>query len=99
MYKPIVVNRRNRQVLAGNHTLRAAKALGWETIDVVFVDVDDEMASKINAVDNRTNDLATYDPVLLGKQLANMKTLKGTGYSADDVRVLVKTVDSTHVPK
>lgn len=28
-YRPIVANRRTGEVLAGNHTLRAAEQLGW----------------------------------------------------------------------
>ena len=98
-FKPLVVWRKNRQVLAGNHTLKAARALGWETVDVVFVDVDDETALRINIADNRSNDVATYDLELLGKQLLMIKNLKGTGYSPDDVRVLTKSVANVQVPK
>jgi ParB-like nuclease family protein len=61
-YRPIVVNRPTMQVLAGNHTLEAAKQLGWKEIAATFVDVDDEQARRIVLVDNRTNDLADYDP-------------------------------------
>lgn len=66
-YRPIVVNRgtatgREDEVLAGNHTLRAARELGWEAIAATYVDVDDEHARRIVLVDNRTNDLASYVP-------------------------------------
>jgi ParB-like chromosome segregation protein Spo0J len=37
-YRPIVVNKRDNTVVAGNHTLAAAKKLDWETIAVTFVD-------------------------------------------------------------
>src|SRR4051812_35538479 len=60
-YRPIVVNRPKMEVLAGNHVLEAAAALGWQLVDVTFVDVDDERARKIVLADNRTSDLATYD--------------------------------------
>lgn len=61
-YRPIVVNLGTRttrplEVLAGNHTLAAAKALGWAQIDAVTVDVDDMEAARIVAADNRTADL------------------------------------------
>ena len=44
-YRPIVVNRGTKtehvnEILAGNHTWQAAKSLKWDTIQVVFVDVD-----------------------------------------------------------
>src|SRR5438105_4000614 len=46
-YRPIVVNERTGEVLAGNHTLRAAKELGWKTIDVTYVDAEPEHARRI----------------------------------------------------
>lgn len=57
-YRPIVVNARTQEVLAGNHTLQAAKALGWTDIAATFVDVDEDTAARIVLVDNRSNDLA-----------------------------------------
>jgi ParB-like chromosome segregation protein Spo0J len=39
-YRPIVVNRPTTEVLAGNHTLQAAKELGWSEIAVTYVECD-----------------------------------------------------------
>lgn len=65
-YKPIVVNAgsktgRVNEVLAGNHTLRAARGLGWPEIQCVFVDVAADEAAQIVAADNRIADLGGYD--------------------------------------
>lgn len=79
-YRPIVANRRDNRVLAGNHTWQAAKALGWPEIAVTWVDVDDEQAARIVLVDNRTNDLATYDDAALADLLTGLPDLVGTGY-------------------
>jgi DNA modification methylase len=79
-YRPIVVNRRTMEVLAGNHTLRAAKELGWAAIAVTFVDCDEEQAKRIVLADNRTNDLAGYDTEDLVELLQAMPSLEGTGY-------------------
>jgi len=79
-YRPIVVNRRSMEVLAGNHTLLAARELGWEEIAATFVDVDEEQARRILLVDNRTNDLAGYDTEELGELLQELDGLEGTGY-------------------
>src|SRR5215210_2375262 len=57
-YRPLVVNRPTMEVLCGNHTLRAARELGFSEIPVAFVSVDEEQARRILLVDNRTNDLA-----------------------------------------
>ncbi len=71
-YRSIVVDRRTREVLCGNHTLLGARALGWSEIAVTFVDVTPEQARRILLVDNRTNDLATYDTQALVDLLAEL---------------------------
>lgn len=92
-YRPIVVNAgthtgRPAEVLAGNHTLMAARDLGWETVAAVTVDVDDDQAARIVAADNRTADLATYDDRLLAELLADLPDLDGTGYDLGDLEAL-----------
>ena len=92
-YKPIVVNLgtrtgRSMEVLAGNHTLQAAKSLGWSQIDVVTVDVDEAEAARIVLADNRTSDLGGYDTEALSDMLHELDDLAGTGYDADDLEQL-----------
>jgi DNA modification methylase len=82
-YRPIVVNRPTMEVLAGNHTLRAARELGWSRIAVTFVAVDAEQAKRILLVDNRANDLAGYDTQELVDLLSELDDLAGTGYDDD----------------
>ena len=79
-YRPIVVNRRTMEVLAGNHTLIAARELGWRRIAVTYVDCDEEQARRIVLVDNRTNDLAGYDEQELVELLQGLDELEGSGY-------------------
>src|SRR5205809_1125823 len=71
-YRGIVVNERTGEVLAGNHTYKAAKELGWGSIQVDFVDVDDQQAKRIVAVDNRANDLAGYNEEALVELLQDL---------------------------
>ena len=92
-YKPIVVNKgtktgRPEEVLVGNHTLQAAISEGWETIDVVIVDVDDDQARRIVLADNRTSDLGAYDDELLLELLMESDDLDGTAFTAEDVEAL-----------
>lgn len=82
-YRAIVVRAGTHEVLAGNHTLAAAKALGWSELLCHVVDVDDEQAARIVLVDNRSNDLATYDKVALTELLRSLPDLKGSGYGDD----------------
>jgi hypothetical protein len=88
-YRPIVVQKKTRKILAGNHTWQAAKMLKWDKIAVVYVDVDDEQAARIVLADNRTNDLAAYDNKVLAELLADLGDSVGTGYSEDDMQAIL----------
>lgn len=96
-YRPIVVQKSTMNILAGNHTWKAAKALGWKKISVAFVDVDDEQALRILLVDNRANDLATYNDNALAELLKFLADteggLDGTGFYGDDLDDLLFRLD------
>lgn len=91
-YRPIVVRARTYEVLAGNHTLAAAKELGWTDIAATFVDVSDDEAARIVLIDNRANDLGGYDNALLldllGELADTEAKLLGTGYDDGDLDAL-----------
>src|SRR4051794_41123353 len=87
-YRPIVVQASSGHVLAGNHTLKAAKSLGWTHIDAVVLDVDDEQALKILLVDNKSGDDSTYDNAILLDVLNDLPSLEGTGYDSTDLELL-----------
>lgn len=101
-YRPIVVNEgtqtgRQLEILAGNHTYFAARdELGWDSIDIVLVDVDEHTAAKIVAVDNRSSDLATNDDEVLAGLLSDLPDLAGTGYSDDDLDALLADLTGPH---
>jgi ParB-like chromosome segregation protein Spo0J len=86
-YRPIVVNRRNNRILAGNHIAAAAQQLGWERISTVYVDKDEDGEKRILLADNRTSDLASYDLTELGAEIARAgaEHIAGTGYTATDL--------------
>lgn len=96
-YRPLVVNRgthtgRPSEVLAGNHTLVAARDAGWPDIAVCWIDVDDDHAARIVAADNRTADLGDYDERLLAELLSDLPDLDGTGYEPGDLDALVQSL-------
>jgi ParB-like chromosome segregation protein Spo0J len=88
-YRALVVNSRTNQVLAGNHTFKALQQLDAETALVHFVDVDEDQAGRMVLVDNRTNDLASYDDAALLELLESVPTLDGTGYADSDLDELL----------
>jgi DNA modification methylase len=63
--KPVVVNRRNRQVEAGNGLVEAAGLLGWSHVAVVWVDDDPAAQRGFSLADNRTAELAEWDDACL----------------------------------
>jgi len=92
-YRAIAVNvgtltGRPFEVLAGNHTLLAARQLGWSHLDGTTVDVDDAEAAQIVAADNRLADLGGYDDADLLAVLELAGDLAGTGYSDADLAAL-----------
>lgn len=102
-YKPIVINAgthtgRPNEVLAGNHTLMAARDLGWESVAAVTVDVDDDQCGRIVAADNRTADLGGYDERLLAELLTDLPDLDGTGYNLEDLEALEAALAPEQLP-
>lgn len=84
--KPIVASRKTGEVIAGNHTLAAARHLGWKQIAVVWVDDDEQTAVAFALADNRTQDLGSYDEDLLDELIESIKEqdlLLATGYTED----------------
>lgn len=86
--KPIVVQLSTGYVVAGNHTREAAKSLGWEQIDAVVLDIDDETAKAYLLADNRLSDRAKYDQEKLYATLEGLLDLDGTGFDMDYVESL-----------
>lgn len=98
-YKPVVVNKGthaeelSNTILAGNHTVMAAQRLGWDTIEVYWVDVDKDRARNIVLVDNKANDASTYDTEELLSLLTDWPDLDGTGFTRDEVDALLEAMD------
>lgn len=70
--KPIVVDK-NNVVIAGNGTLRAAKDLGWQSIDIVRTELEGYQAAAFALADNRTSELAEWDLVQLKETVDSLK--------------------------
>lgn len=92
-FKPIIANRRDNTILAGNHTWAAARELGWSEIAVAWVDVDEVQATRIMLVDNRASDMASYDDFALLDLLRDVGDLDGTGYDRSYLQNLEVTLE------
>ena len=93
-YGACVVQRSTGRILVGNHRYLAAIEEGLVEVPVVWVDKSDDEARRLLLVDNRANDVASYDYTVLVRLLDEQKeeaSLLGTGWDdADLVRLLAK---------
>ena len=89
----VLVQRSTGHVIAGNHRLLVARQRGEATVPVIWLDVDDDQALRILLIDNRVNDLASYDDETLLELLSELEDaergLAGTGYATDDISILL----------
>lgn len=102
-FRPLVVNKgthtgRPNEVLAGNHTLLAARHLDGTPheiteLDCYVIDVDEEHARRIVLADNRTSDLGSYDDAALAELLEAVDELDGTGYDDDDLADIMASIE------
>ena len=88
-YSPLTVNESTMEVLVGNHRLIAMREMGWDECDIAIVNVSEQEANAIVLVDNRSADLGAYNPDVLGDILANVESVLGTGYSEQDLALIL----------
>ena len=96
--KPIVIDKDNI-VRAGNGTLEAAKALGWEEISIVRSELIGPEMTAFAIADNRTAELAEWDMEALAKTLKALPrelASEGTGFSASEA---VEMFDALKMPE
>lgn len=74
----LIVQQSTGYILAGNHRYKAAVGLGYKTLPVHYLDVDDQQAKKILLADNYASDLAIWDDDLLRSLLDELDDLDGT---------------------
>lgn len=89
-FLPLVVQKSTGYILSGNHTWKAARSIGADTVDVVMVDVDDQQALKILLVANRSSDLGQYDHDVLGEIMTLLEDNLGTGYTDKEMQLLIR---------
>jgi ParB-like chromosome segregation protein Spo0J len=90
--KPVVIDA-NNIVRAGNGTLAAAKALGWKEIVCVRSELPVSELSAYAVADNRTGELAEWDPDALGAALEGLDASALNSLGFDDPKELAKVLD------
>jgi ParB-like chromosome segregation protein Spo0J len=97
-YGVVYAQKGSRRLLAGHGRKKAYKRLGLKTVDVVWLDVNDTVAARIVAADNRSVELGGYDDVALLAFLRQLASdddgLLGTGYADDDIARLAYELET-----
>lgn len=95
--KPIVVQKSSMRVIAGNGTLQAIKAIGWDEVDCHILDIEDAKANSLAIMDNRTSDLSEWDEKVLFETLNDMDSdlLALTGFDDKEIEKMLKFQDGS----
>lgn len=95
--KPIVVGK-GGVVIAGNGTLEAARALGWESVAAVETALEGPEAAAYAIADNRTGELAEWDDAALAELLSSIQAddaslLEAIGFDANQLAGMVEAME------
>lgn len=72
-FKVPIIADKDGVIIAGHTRLKAAEKLGLETVPVVVAsDLTEEQAKALRLADNKTAELAEWDPDILLKELSEM---------------------------
>lgn len=83
-YAALLVQKSSGYVIKGNNTLAAMRELGAQRVAVQVLDIEDDRAKRILAMDNASSDDADYDKRLMAELLADFADdLAGTGWDVD----------------
>jgi hypothetical protein len=95
--KPLLVRRENRMMIAGHGVLQAAQRLGWTSMSVVLLDVDQKTADRIMLGDNRFSDLSTSDDERVAELLREIDEMdwQATGFIPDEVKKALDALDTS----
>ena len=92
-YRSVIVRQREAKplmILAGNHTVQAIAANGESMARVEVIECTDSEAKRINLVDNRSQELATWDGPALAAMLVQLDDdYLATGFTAADASKII----------
>lgn len=102
--KPIVITQDNI-IAAGNGTVEAAKRLGWTEMDVVRVpaDWDTDRIKAYALADNRTAELAEWNPEVMAAQLLDLQEagfdIESFGFELVNPPVDLESIEEDEIPE
>lgn len=97
---PAIVNKRNNTIVGGHMRVNAARELGYETVPVVYVDLDEQKEKSLNIALNKIT--GEFDNEMLDELLRELddESRLLTGFSDDEILKLADgEVDFEDKPK
>lgn len=93
---PVVARMANREIIAGHARWHAANKLKLAAIPVRFLDVNAKTAHRLALVDNKSNELAGWDDVVLRSVIHEVdgKTIAGLGFTETEIARYAQTEPS-----
>lgn len=90
---PLIVNKRNNQVVGGNQRLKCLKELGVEKVNVIFVDLDDSKEKALNVALNKIGGEFDFDK--LKELMVDLDDIDRTlsGFDLNEIDVLIGSLD------
>jgi len=71
--EPLIVQRGSRRVIGGNGRLHVMAELGWDEVQVRWLEVDDKQAHAVAIALNRTGELAEWNEEILARILEEVR--------------------------
>lgn len=96
---PIIVNSRTGNIVGGHQRVAAAEALGYETVPVVEVDLDDAKEKALNVALNKQGGEWDFQalPGLLAEIQAGGIDLELTGFTQDELDAMIAETTDVEV--
>jgi DNA modification methylase len=98
MVDPLIVRREDRIIIHGNQRAVAARKKGYDTVPVIWLDIDRDRAHLLGVAMNKIS--GTFDQDLLATLLTDINTalpavdLTVTGFMEEDVNRLLRSVQA-----
>ena len=95
--EPLVVQAGTSRIVGGHGRLTAMKALGWDSCDVVEVELTDLEATSLGIALNRTAELAEWNEDTLARLLGELRSadaLDGLGFADDEIDELLAQLEA-----
>jgi ParB/RepB/Spo0J family partition protein len=91
---PILARKANGEVIAGHTRLKAAKALGLDSVPVRYLDLSEDEAHVLALADNRLGEEAIWDFDVLNELLASMgkEDKIATGFDEREIGQILKQI-------